>query len=138
MTIDEIDNSPLYRQCERFSDTPVIIDHLARIGVNGGIRDSDVKALCLLAQHPNVRVKVSAFYAPGARKPPHLDLAPLIKHVYEAYGPKRLMWGSDSPFQLINETYEDSISLVRDRLSFLSHDDRDWMLRRTAEEFFFR
>jgi hypothetical protein len=37
-----------------------------------------------------------------------------------------------------SETYEDSISLLRDRLDFLSAEDKDWILRRTAEEFFFR
>jgi len=127
----------LSRQCERFPDTPVIIDHLARIGAGGEIQEADLRALCAMAKHPEVRVKVSAFYALGAKKPPHLDLAPLIKRVYEAFGPQRLMWASDAPLQLINETYEDSISLIRDRLDFLSKEDKEWILRRTAEEFFF-
>jgi predicted TIM-barrel fold metal-dependent hydrolase len=73
----------------------------------------------------------------GKKKPPHLDLAPLIKRVHEAFGPKRLMWASDCPFQVQNETYADSISLVRDRLDFLTPADKEWMLRRTAEETFF-
>jgi len=125
-------------QCKRFPDTPIVIDHIARIGADGIIRDSDVEALCALARCPNVKIKVSAFYALGDKKPPHLDLIPLIKRIYEAYGPKRLMWGSDCPFQLMNETYEDSISLIRDHLDFLSAEDREWMLRRTAEETFFK
>ncbi len=125
------------RQCQKFPETPVIVDHLARIGMGGLIRESDVQALCTLTKHHQVKVKVSGFYALGRAKPPHLDLAPLVKRVYEAFGPKRLMWGSDCPFQLTNETYEDSISLVRDRLDFLSSDDKDWILRRTAEELFF-
>jgi predicted TIM-barrel fold metal-dependent hydrolase len=83
-------------------------------------------------------VKVSAFYALGEKKPPHLDLAPLIKRVHEAFGPKRLMWGSDCPFQVQSETYSDSISLLRDHLDFLSTEDKEWMLHRTAEETFFR
>src|SRR5262245_52929996 len=33
------------RQCERFPDTPVVIDHLARIGAAGPITESDIKAL---------------------------------------------------------------------------------------------
>jgi predicted TIM-barrel fold metal-dependent hydrolase len=126
------------RQCEKFPETPVIIDHLARIGADGPITDSHIKALCDLSRHRQVRVKVSAFYALGTKKPPHLDLAPLIRRVYDAFGPQRLMWASDCPFQVVDETYEDSISLVRDRLDFLSAGDKDWVLRRTAEEFFFR
>ena len=128
----------LSRMCERFPDTPVIVDHLARIGVKGSVRDEDVAALCALARHRNVMVKVSAFNVLGAKKPPHLDLAPMIKRVYEAYGARRLMWASDCPFQTLKETYEDSIGLVRDRLECLSAEDKEWMLRRTAEEFFWK
>lgn len=132
------------RQCRKFPNTPVIIDHLARIGMGGRvgmgspIRQSDERALCALAKCPQVMVKLSAFYTLGEAKPPHVDLGPLIRRVYEAFGPKRLMWGSDCPWQLTNETYEDSISLVRDRLDFLSREDKEWILRRTTEEFFFR
>jgi predicted TIM-barrel fold metal-dependent hydrolase len=126
------------QQCQKFPDAPVIIDHLARIGMGSPINESDVRALCALAKSPQVRVKVSAFYALGRAKPHHQDLAPLIRHVYEAFGAQRLMWGSDCPFQLMDETYEDSVSLIRDRLEFISDDDKDWILRRSAEAFFFQ
>ncbi len=128
----------LDRQCMKFPDTPVVIDHLARIGATPPIREPDVRDLCALSRHPQVKVKVSAFYALGEKKPPHRDLLPLLKRVYEAFGPRRLMWASDCPFQTAEETYEDSISLVRDHLDFASPEDRDWMLMRTAEESFFR
>ena len=126
------------RRCENFPDTPVVIDHLARIGMAGPITEHQIQALCGLARYPRVKVKVSAFYALGEKKPPHLDLAPLIKRVHEAFGSKRLMWGSDCPFQVQSETYADSISLVRDRLGFLSPEDKEWILRHTAEETFFQ
>ena len=127
----------LARRCEQFPETPVVIDHMACIGQTGPIVDSDVQSLCALAKYPEVKIKVSAFYAEGAKRPPHEDLIPLIRRLYDAFGPRRLMWGSDSPYQLITETYEDSISLVRDRLSFLSADDKEWMLRKSAEATFF-
>jgi hypothetical protein len=47
------------------------------------------------------------------------------------------MWESDCPFQVVDHTYEDSIALVRDRLDFLSEDDRRWLLARTAERLLF-
>ena len=53
------------RMCERFPDTPVVIDHFARIGVDGTIRARDVDALCRLARHGKTYVKLSAFYALG-------------------------------------------------------------------------
>lgn len=129
----------LDRMCRQFPQTPVIIDHLCRIGFDGTVRDQDVQALCALAKHPRVLVKIGAFYALGKKQAPYTDLAPLIRRVVEAFGARRCMWESDCPFQVSNgHRYQDSIDLVRKRLDFLTDDDRDWLLRRTAEEFFFK
>jgi predicted TIM-barrel fold metal-dependent hydrolase len=126
------------RMCEKNPDTPVVIDHLARIGASGQIRDPDVRTLCGLARHRNVFVKVSAFYALGRKQAPYTDLEPLIRRVFEDYGPRRLMWASDCPFQVQNgHTYAASIALVRDRLKWLSAEDKEWMLAKTAESVFF-
>jgi predicted TIM-barrel fold metal-dependent hydrolase len=127
------------RMCAKFPDTTVVIDHLARVGMAGPIRDSDVSALCGLARRKHVYVKVSAFHALGKKQYPYSDLGEMIRRVYDAYGASRLMWGSDSPFQEQDgNTYAGSIELVRDRLDFLTSDDRHWMLRKTAEEVFFK
>jgi predicted TIM-barrel fold metal-dependent hydrolase len=126
------------RQCEKFSETPVVIDHFARIGVDGTIRESDLKALCKLARHAKTYVKLSAFYALGAKKPPYLDLLPMIHRLVDAFGVERLMWATDCPYQVqAGHTYADSIALVRDRLDGLTDGDRDWLLRKTAESVFF-
>lgn len=119
------------------SATRVVIDHMARIGMAGPVRDEQIEQLCALARFAEVRVKVSAFYALGLKRPPHMDLADMIRRLKGAYGPERLMWASDCPFQLDKESYEDSISLVRDRLEFLTPGDKNWILRGTAEELFF-
>ena len=125
------------RMCRAYPDTPVIIDHLGRIGVDGTVRDADVDALCALAKHPKLLVKVGAFYALGKKTPPYLDLAPLIRRVVNAFGPSRCMWESDCPFQVDAHRYVDSIALVRDKLDFLSPEDRQWLLVKTAENALF-
>jgi predicted TIM-barrel fold metal-dependent hydrolase len=127
----------LDRLCRKYPGTPVIIDHLCRIGADGTIRDKDVTALCDMAKHKNVLVKIGAFYALGKKAPPYTDLAPLIRKVVQAFGARRCMWESDCPFQVVEQKYQDSIDLVRTRLDFLSAEDRDRLLRRTAETFFF-
>lgn len=135
--IDPAGFAEIDRMCRKHPETKVIIDHLGRIGVDGEIRDADVRALCDLAAHPRVSVKVGAFYALGKKTPPYLDLAPLIRRVVQAFGTRRCMWESDCPFQVVSHRYEDSVALVRDRLDFLSADDREWMLFRTAEQILF-
>lgn len=135
----DVDGLPeLDRMCEVHGNTPVIIDHLARVGVDGTIRDKDVNALCALAKHKKVMVKVGAFYALGKKKAPYDDLAPLIKNVIKAFGPERCMWESDCPFQVQGEhTYAASIDLVKKHLDFVTAEEREWLLRKTAEKYFF-
>ena len=124
--------------CARYADTPVVIDHFARIGADSQMRDTDIRNLCRLARHKHVSVKISAYYALGKKRPPHLELVPMIKRLFETFGPQRLMWASDSPYQIQGENnYAASISLVRDRLDFTSAEDRQWLLRKTAEKVFF-
>jgi predicted TIM-barrel fold metal-dependent hydrolase len=128
----------LDRMCAAYPETPVIIDHLARIGADGPIRAEDVDRLCALAKHKKLMVKIGGFYALGKKQPPYADLTPLVRKVITAFGPQRCMWESDSPFQVQGgHTYRASIDLVRNRLDFLSEGDKDWILRRTAEDFFF-
>ena len=127
------------RMCRRFSDTPVVIDHFARIGIDGHFRKADLDNLCGLARHKNVHVKVSAFSALGEKKSPYLDLAPMIRRVLDAFGPERLMWATDGPWQMMGgHTYKDSIDLIRARLDFLTDNDRQWLLRKTAQRVFFQ
>jgi predicted TIM-barrel fold metal-dependent hydrolase len=128
----------LERMCRKFPETPVIIDHLCRIGANGTIADKDVDSLCAMAKHKKVMVKVGAFYALGKKTPPYADLVPMIRKVVQAFGARRCMWESDCPFQVVEHKYTDSIDLVRKGLDFLSDEDRDWLLRKTAEDFFFK
>lgn len=128
----------LDRMCKKFPQTPVIIDHLCRIGANGTIADKDVDALCAMATHQRVFVKVGAFYALGKKQPPYTDLGPMIQKVVKVFGAKRCMWESDCPFQVVDHKYQDSIDLIRTKLDFLTAEDKEWLLRRTAEEFFFK
>lgn len=136
--IDAKDLAGVAAMCKKHPETPVVIDHFARIGVDGEIRPADLDALCALAKHKRTAVKISAYYALGKKQPPYDDLAPMIRRVLDAFGPERCMWASDSPYQVQGEhTYAASIALVRDRLDFLSAGDKDWLLRKTTERIYF-
>ncbi|PAW83608.1 MAG: amidohydrolase [Pedosphaera sp. Tous-C6FEB] len=124
--------------CAKFPRTRVVIDHFARIGTGGTFPEAEVSQLCALAKFPLVHVKASAFYAFGQKRAPYLDFGPMIRRLRDTFGPQRIMWATDCPYQVQRgHTYADSVALIRDRLDFLSAIDRDWMLRRTAEKVFF-
>lgn len=128
----------LAQMCARYPRTRVVLDHFARIGVSGQFLEADIAALCALAKYPHVHVKASAFYAFGQKRAPYLDFGPMIRRLRDTFGPQRLMWASDCPYQIQRgHTYADSIALLRDRLDFLTPTDKEWMLRRTADKAFF-
>jgi predicted TIM-barrel fold metal-dependent hydrolase len=128
----------ILKLCERFPKTPVVIDHFSRIGMRGAVDAKELDALCRLSRFEKVRVKTSAFYALGAKKAPYTDLGAMVLRLRNEFGANRLMWASDCPYQVQDDhSYEASISLIRDKLEFLTASDREWMLRKTAEQVFF-
>lgn len=123
--------------CQKHPETTVVIDHFARVGVDGQIRDADVKNLLALAKHKKVNVKLSAYYALGKKQEPYEDLLPMIKQVLTAFGPERCMWASDAPYQVVKgHTYAASVALLRDRAG-LSAGDKEHLFRKTAERIYF-
>jgi predicted TIM-barrel fold metal-dependent hydrolase len=128
----------VHAMCKRFPRTPVVIDHFARIGIDGRIRDADLEQLCRLSEFPEVTVKVSAFYALGRKQPPYTDLTGMIARMRQCFGADRLMWASDCPFQVQdNHTYAASIDLIRSGIADLTDGERTALLRTTAARVFF-
>src|SRR4030095_9234373 len=102
-------------------------------------QESDLNQLCALAQHKKTSVKLSAYYALGKKKPPYLDLTPMIRRLLDAFTPDHCMWASDAPYQTQGDnTYQASIELIRDKLDFLSVGDKEKLLRKTAEGVYFK
>jgi predicted TIM-barrel fold metal-dependent hydrolase len=112
----------------------LIIDHLGSVA-GPTLQDAfrHIGALLKLAQYENVFVKVST--APNhSREPfPFADTHPYLRSIYEAYGPRRLLWAADLT-QLTKNTYDECLRLWSEGLPFLSDDDREWILGRTASE----
>jgi len=127
----------LERELKRRPKTPVVIDHFARIGISGSIREKDLEALLKLADYEKVHVKISAYYALGKKQSPYVDLLPMIEKVIAAYGADRCMWGSDAPYQVMEgHNYQDSLALITEHLE-ASEETKGWLLRGTAEKLFF-
>ncbi len=121
--------------CQEFPQVKCVIDHLGHVDIT---QEDQIADLLRLSRHPNVYVKVSGFYKFGAKRPPYLELDPLIQRLVISYGAARLMWGSDCPYQLKHgNTFQDSVDLVAKRLDWLASADRQKMLRDTAAKLFF-
>ena len=130
------------RMCSRYPDTRVVIDHMAGIRVRGGRFPAEqVEALCRLARHREVTVKLGPFHVLSEQEPPFLDLLPLLRRVIDAFGPDRCMWETDVggpvPMSDPEEVYAATVELVLEHANFLSDGDREFVLYRTAESVLF-
>jgi predicted TIM-barrel fold metal-dependent hydrolase len=132
----------LDRMCGRFPETPVIVDHVGGVRVRDGqLARDDLAALCSLARHRKIMVKLGPVHALGNGESPFIDILEMVERIVDAFGPERCMWESDcgGPVQMKDPSgdYEASVSLIRDRADFLSSTDREQILAGTAYGFFF-
>ena len=118
---------------ERFPGVKVVLDHL------GGppLEESPDRALLgnvlKMAHYPNVYVKVSGMNVLSKKPYPHQDTFDIVRKVYDAFGPERLMWGTDFPHVLNAGGYVRALELVRDELDFLTDQDKGWLFSKTVQ-----
>ncbi|MCH7789929.1 MAG: amidohydrolase [Acidobacteria bacterium] len=117
-------------------NTTLVLEHCGFADFTDGPPFARAQPLFDLASHPGVVLKVTPTSLLEAETA-GVESSEVVAALAEHFGADRLMWGSDSPFQVVTESYEDSISLVRDRLDFLSDTDRKHILNDTAERVFF-
>ena len=120
----------------------MILDHICGVRIRDGVwPEGDIRTLCNMARYPRVMVKLGPFQALGDGEAPYLDLLPLIERIVDAFGPERIMWESDSggPVRMKNPAndFAAAIALIRDHADFLSQSDKEQILVKTAEDFFF-
>jgi L-fuconolactonase len=116
-----------------------VLDHLGKPDVRGGRIDDWRRDLFDLAALPHVWCKLSGLvteadwraWTPGLLRP-YLDAA------LEAFGPSRVMFGSDWPVCTLAATYDQVVSIVRDAVSEYSPDEQEQMMGRTAEDVYLR
>jgi L-fuconolactonase len=63
-------------------------------------------------------------------------LCPYVETVLEAFGPKRLMFGSDWPVCTVASSYTHWVSCVHEFVGELSIPEQETILGRNAEDFY--
>lgn len=104
---------------ERLEDCPILISHLGSPGrftkqPTAAAAKKTMQPLCDLAKHPNVHIKISGFYAVSdpAWDFPHCSALPVLRAIYETYGAKRLLWGSDYSPCLASVSFVQSVEAL--------------------------
>ena len=115
---------------EKFPALTVVIDHMADSPLD---KPDELNKLIALKRYPKVFVKISHTWSLSKQPYPYQDSQAQVQRLYDAFGPKRLMWGTDWPLVEKHCGYGKALALVRDEMKFLSEEDKSWMLSRTIE-----
>jgi L-fuconolactonase len=107
----------------------VCIDHMADCPID---RPEELRKLLALARYPRVYVKLSHLWSLSRQPYPYRDTFDQVKRLYDAFGPQRLMWGTDWPGVEEHCGYAKALDLYRKEIPFFSDDDRRWILGQTA------
>ena len=118
-------------------EQPFVLDHLAKPLIKPGILDPWQADLRALACHPNVSCKLSGLVTEAAWQGlKRADFAPYLEVALEAFGPKRLMLGSDWPVCLLAAEYPDVVGIVTEFIARLSDSEQALILGGTASRFY--
>lgn len=111
----------------------LILDHMGRMS---GLRDddcfADLDVMLKLAKHPNVSVKASSAPCYSTESYPYKNLKPYLYRIFDVFGPKRTMWGSD--FSRLPCSYTECLNHFLHELDFLRGDDLAWVMSRAISD----
>jgi predicted TIM-barrel fold metal-dependent hydrolase len=100
------------------------IDHFAV--VRNAFDDAafaDLPQLLALAKLQNIAVKVSALPCLSTEAYPYKGLHKYVRHVYEAFGPERMFWGSD--LSRLPCSYRQAVTVFTEEMPWLSATDKE-------------
>lgn len=82
---------------DRHPDLSIVVDHGAKPFVRDGNLDPWRADMAALAARPNVACKLSGLVTEARSDWSAGDLEPYVRHLIDAFGASRLVWGSDWP-----------------------------------------
>lgn len=106
---------------QTFENQKFILDHIAKPYIRRGLIAQWKKDIRTLARHPNLFCKVSSLvteadwqgWKPG-------DFKPYLDVVFEAFGSRRVVYGSDWPVCLLAAGYAEQKAILEDYLAAFS------------------
>lgn len=122
---------------EAFPDQPFVVDHLAKPDIKGGAIAGWREEFTRLARFENVYCKLSGMVTEAAwgRWKPE-DFHPYLDVALEAFGPERLMIGSDWPVCTLSGEYKPVMEIVLDYVKKLSETEQDQILGANCAAFY--
>jgi L-fuconolactonase len=110
-----------------------VLDHISKPPIASGEIDEWAELVRSLAEHENVTCKLSGMVTEADWQSWKVsDLRPYFEVVLDAFGPSRLMFGSDWPVCLLAASYGEVVNAAEELTSALSPDERSEIFSGTA------
>lgn len=125
------------RLVDRLPDQPFVVDHIAKPAMDGSDREAWQNGMHRIAEHQNVFCKLSGLVTEADwHSWREADFTPYLETVLEAFGPERLMIGSDWPVCTLAAGYRDTLDVVLRWSAALSADEQAGILGGNCARFY--
>jgi L-fuconolactonase len=126
-----------YEVVKRFPEQPFVVDHIAKPHIRAGEMQPWASDLKQLARFENVVCKLSGLVTEARWNSWNAqDFDPYLDVVLDAFGPHRIMIGSDWPVCTLAATYKSVIELTSDYLCRLSSDEQNAIYEKNPIKFY--
>lgn len=122
---------------DRCPDTQFVLDHCGNANVQSPDRSAWKRDIAMVAKKKNVVCKISGIIA--SAKPNEWkaqDLAPIIQHCAEIFGPDRILWASDWPVCTMTASLRQWVETARALVHRWSQEDQHKFFHANAEKFY--
>jgi L-fuconolactonase len=114
-----------------------VLDHLAKPYIKRGLIQQWKKDIHSIAKHDNVYCKISGMVTEANWKTwKPADFEPYLEVVLEAFGPMRIMYGSDWPVCLLAADYTKQLTVVETFIAKLTLAKQKQIMGRNAHDFY--
>jgi len=120
----------------RHPELRVVIDHGAKPNIAAGEWHPWADSISVIANQTSAYCKISGLITEASDTQTYDDVMPYLDHLLGAFGPDRLIWGSDWPVLNLAGDYDGWHDASTARLDALSERDRDNILGRNAIDFY--
>jgi predicted TIM-barrel fold metal-dependent hydrolase len=142
---EEFSSDEFSKIVKALPEMPIILEHLGlgKLGRDRFPTEATYPKLLSLANYPNTYLKVGGLGEicerpfPFRQPFPFNHVPSFIKMAYDAFGPSRMMWGSNSPGCSQNEGYGNTLHYLEEYLATFCDDKvKEWILGKTALSLF--
>lgn len=124
---------------ERHPGVSIVVDHLGLVPTMAPPQVPEpfaaLPGLLALTNAPNVYVKATGVPGFSAEEFPFPDIWPPLRRVVDAFGPERVMWGTDWTRTIDFLSYAEGVQVFRGT-PHLSQPELQQLMRTTCERFF--